>query len=59
MKKRKKKGRIGSSFDDYLKDDGLYEEATARALKRVIARRRAQPHLPGPYTPNGGEEPER
>ncbi len=34
----KKKGRIGSSFDDYLKDDGLYEEVTARAIKRVIAR---------------------
>ena len=35
----KKKGRIGSSFDDFLKDDGLYEEVTARAIKRVIARR--------------------
>jgi len=34
----KKKGRIGSSFDDFLKDDGLYEEVTARAIKRVIAR---------------------
>jgi ATP-dependent Clp protease ATP-binding subunit ClpA len=33
-----KKGRIGSSFDDFLKDDGLYEEVTARAIKRVIAR---------------------
>ena len=35
----RKKGRIGSSFDDFLKDDGLYEEVTARAIKRVIARR--------------------
>ena len=34
----KKKGRIGSSFDDFLKDDGLYEEVAARAIKRVIAR---------------------
>ena len=34
----KKKGRIGSSFDDFLKDDGLYDEVTARAIKRVIAR---------------------
>jgi len=34
----KRKGRIGSSFDDLLKDDGLYEEVTARAIKRVIAR---------------------
>lgn len=34
----KKKGRIGSSFDDFLKNDGTYEEVTARAIKRVIAR---------------------
>jgi DNA-binding Xre family transcriptional regulator len=34
----KKKGRIGSSFDDFLKQDGIYEEMTARAIKRVIAR---------------------
>ena len=34
----KKKGRIGSSFDDYLKEEGIYEEVTARAIKRVIAR---------------------
>jgi antitoxin HicB len=34
----KKKGRIGSSFDDFLKDEGLYGEVTARAIKRVIAR---------------------
>jgi antitoxin HicB len=33
-----KKGRIGSSFDDFLKEDGIYEEVTARAIKRVIAR---------------------
>lgn len=35
---KKKKGRIGSSFDDFLKEDGIYEEVTARAIKRVIAR---------------------
>jgi antitoxin HicB len=34
----KKKGRIGSSFDEFLMEDGLYEEVTARAIKRVIAR---------------------
>lgn len=34
----KKKGRIGSSFDDFLKQEGVYEEVTARAIKRVIAR---------------------
>jgi len=35
---KKKKGRVGSSFDDFLKQDGIYEEVTARAIKRVIAR---------------------
>jgi antitoxin HicB len=34
----KKKGRIGSSFDDFLKDEGIYTEVTARAIKRVIVR---------------------
>jgi DNA-binding Xre family transcriptional regulator len=34
----KKKGRIGSSFDDLLKEEGIYEEVTARAIKRVLAR---------------------
>jgi len=34
----KKKGRIGSSFDDFLKEEGIYEEVTAAAIKRVLAR---------------------
>ena len=34
----KAKGKIGSSFDEFLKDEGIYEEVTARAVKRVIAR---------------------
>jgi DNA-binding Xre family transcriptional regulator len=29
--------RIGSNFDDFLADEGLLEETTALALKRVIA----------------------
>lgn len=33
----KKKGRIGSSFDDYLKDEGTHDETTATAVKRVLA----------------------
>ena len=37
-KNKKKKGRVGSSFDDFLKQEGLYEEVTASAIKRVIAR---------------------
>ena len=34
----KKKRQIGSSFDEFLKEEGIYEEVTARAIKRVIAR---------------------
>ena len=33
-----RKGRVGSSFDDFLKEEGIYEEVTARAIKRVLAR---------------------
>ena len=32
------KGRIGSSFDDFLREEGTYEETTERAIKRVLAR---------------------
>lgn len=28
---------LGSNFDDLLKEDGIYEEVQARALKRVLA----------------------
>jgi antitoxin HicB len=34
----KKKSHIGSSFDKFLQEEGIYEEVTARAIKRVIAR---------------------
>ena len=30
------KGQVGSSFDDFLKEEGLYEEVTAGAVKRVL-----------------------
>ena len=30
------KGRIGSAFDDFLKDEGIFEEVQAGALKKVI-----------------------
>ena len=33
-----KRSRIGSSFDDFLKEEGIYEEVTVRAIKRVISR---------------------
>lgn len=39
---RKKEGRIGSALDDFLKEDGIYEGVTARAIKRVLARQLAE-----------------
>jgi antitoxin HicB len=33
-----KKGNIGSSFDSLLREEGIYEEVTATAIKRVLAR---------------------
>jgi antitoxin HicB len=36
------KKNIGSSFDDFLKEEAIQEEATAVALKRVIAWQIAQ-----------------
>jgi predicted XRE-type DNA-binding protein len=29
---------IGSTFDSWLREDGIYEEVSANAIKRVIAR---------------------
>ena len=37
MSAGKKKGRIGSSFNEFLKDEGLNQEASAVAIKRVLA----------------------
>jgi len=37
-KKRKKRGnRMGSSIDDFLKGEGIFEEAQAQAVKEVVA----------------------
>jgi DNA-binding Xre family transcriptional regulator len=36
------KEHIGSSFDDFLREDGIYEKATSQALKRVVAWQLAQ-----------------
>lgn len=33
----KRNPHVGSSFDDFLSEEGLLEEATAVAVKRVIA----------------------
>ena len=37
MSSNEEKGRVGQSFDDFLKEEGLYEEVTEIAVKRVIA----------------------
>jgi antitoxin HicB len=34
---KKVKGKIGSSFEDFLKEDGIYEDVAAYAEKRVLA----------------------
>jgi predicted XRE-type DNA-binding protein len=33
----RKKASVGSSLDDLLKDEGLFDEAQAQAIKEVIA----------------------
>jgi antitoxin HicB len=33
-----KKKNIGSTFDSWLRGEGIYEEVSANAIKRVIAR---------------------
>ncbi len=32
------KKNVGSSFDEFLKEAGIYEEVTAAAIKRVLTR---------------------
>ncbi|MDO8176986.1 MAG: Fis family transcriptional regulator [Undibacterium sp.] len=34
---KKNNPRTGSNFDDFLKEEGIYDEVTAKALKRAIA----------------------
>ncbi len=36
------KARIGSSFDDFLMEEGLHEEVTAAAIKRLLTRQIAE-----------------
>ncbi len=37
MKEKIEKGEVGSTFDDFLKEQGTYEATTEIAVKRVIA----------------------
>jgi len=39
---KKQKGRIGSSFNDYLAEEGIREEVEDMALKEIIADQLAQ-----------------
>ena len=34
---KKTNPRTGSNFDDFLKEEGIFEEVTAKALKRAIS----------------------
>jgi len=36
-KRTRKKGAVGSTLDDFLKEDGTYESTQAVAIKRVLA----------------------
>jgi hypothetical protein len=37
MTKKIEKGRVGQSFDDFLKEQGRHGESTNQAVKRVLA----------------------
>ena len=37
MKEEMEKGTVGQSFDDFLREEGMYEEVTEYAIKKVIA----------------------
>lgn len=37
MTREVEKGKVGRSFDDFLKEQGSYEETTEQAVKRVLA----------------------
>ena len=36
-----KEKNIGSTFDSWLREEGIYQEVTATAIKRVLARQEA------------------
>ena len=42
MTEEAEKGKVGSLFEDFLKEQGTYEETTERAVKRVLAFQIAQ-----------------
>lgn len=42
MSDDRERGKLGQSFDDYLKEQGTHDSATALAIKRVIAHQLAE-----------------
>jgi hypothetical protein len=42
------KKNIGSSFDSWLREEGIYEETTSTAIKRVLARQVEASHAHKP-----------
>jgi len=37
MSRQEQTTNLGSSFDDFLKEDGIFDESQATAIKRVVA----------------------
>lgn len=37
MNRKQKNPHLGSTLEDFLKEEGMYEEATSTAIKRVLA----------------------
>jgi antitoxin HicB len=42
MKRAKKNPHLGSSFESFLKEDGIYDEVIVAVTKRMLARRVAE-----------------
>jgi hypothetical protein len=42
MKKKMKEGRVGASFDDFRREEGMYEEVTAVAKSRAKLHRQKE-----------------
>jgi antitoxin HicB len=42
MKRKKRDRHVGSSLDDFLKDEGIFEETQTKAVKEVVAWQVAQ-----------------
>ena len=52
------KGRIGSAFDDFLKEKGIFEEVQANALEKVVAHQLGEPESAIKYCDSATSIPE-